>query len=189
MLSSSKDMLKGRTVFITGGSRGIGLAIAKRVARDGANIVLAAKTAEPHPKLPGTIYTAAKEIEAAGGAALPLQVDIQDEAATGRAFEAAARRFGRIDVLVNNASAIDNSDTLALRPKKYDLMHAVNARGAFTCSQHALRQSHNLEKVDTWLIEAATRLEEDDDGDPFASQATVRPDASVGANLRRHGTG
>ena len=146
MFSSSKDMLKGRTVFITGGSRGIGLAIAKRVARDGANIVLAAKTAEPHPKLPGTIYTAAKEIEAAGGAALPLQVDIQDDAATGAAFEAAAKRFGRIDVLINNASAIDNSDTLTLRPKKYDLMHAVNARGAYTCSQHALR--HGLLESD-----------------------------------------
>ena len=123
--------LKGKTLFVTGGSRGIGLEIALRAAADGANIAIAAKTAEPHPKLPGTIYTAAKEIEAAGGTCLPLQLDIREE---GRVFDAVketAERFGGIDILVNNASAISLTGTLETPMKRYDLMHGINARGTF----------------------------------------------------------
>ena len=175
--------LAGKVMFVTGGSRGIGLAIAKRCAQDGAKVVLAAKTATPHPKLPGTIYTAAKEIEDAGGIALPLQLDIQDVDAAERAFETAVAELGPIDILLNNASAIDNSETPALKSKKYDrtfmcssadvqgapsscvcglsispfspprvfrsfstnarrrptVMHGVNARGTFMCSQLALK--------------------------------------------------
>ncbi|MEI9984967.1 MAG: SDR family NAD(P)-dependent oxidoreductase [Aliidongia sp.] len=108
--------LAGRTLFITGGSRGIGLAIALRAARDGANIAIAAKTAEPNPKLPGTIYSAAAEIEAAGGKALPLQVDIRDEAAVEAAVAETVARFGGLDICVNNASAISLTGTLATRP-------------------------------------------------------------------------
>ena len=130
--------LAGKTLFITGGSRGIGLAIAKRAARDGANLVLAAKTAEPHPKLPGTIFTAAKECEAAGGRALPLQLNVQDDGAVQAAMQQAADHFGGIDILVNNASAIDNRGTAALSPKRYDLMHSINGRGTFMVSKHAL---------------------------------------------------
>ncbi|MGE5146510.1 MAG: SDR family oxidoreductase [Candidatus Eiseniibacteriota bacterium] len=127
--------LKGKTLFITGGSRGIGLAIALRAARDGANVAIAAKTVEPHPKLPGTIFTAAKEIEDAGGKALPLQVDIRDETQVYDAVEKTAAAFGGIDVLVNNASAINLTGTLETPIKRYDLMQGVNARGTFLCSQ------------------------------------------------------
>ena len=130
--------LAGKTLFVTGGSRGIGLAIAKRAARDGANVVLAAKTAEPHSKLPGTIYTAAKECEEAGGNALPLQLNVQDTDAIEKALSTAADRFGGIDIVVNNASAIDNSETLHLTEKKYDLMHSINGRGTFMVSKLAL---------------------------------------------------
>ncbi|HXQ67328.1 MAG TPA: NAD(P)-dependent oxidoreductase [Alphaproteobacteria bacterium] len=130
--------LKGKTLFVTGGSRGIGLEIALRAAADGANIAIAAKTAEPHPKLPGTIYTAAKEIEAAGGTCLPLQLDIREE---GRVFDAVketAERFGGIDILVNNASAISLTGTLETPMKRYDLMNDINARGTYLCSQACL---------------------------------------------------
>jgi len=127
--------LAGKTMFISGGSRGIGLAIALRAARDGANIAIAAKTAEPNPKLPGTIYSAAEAIEAAGGHALPLLCDIRDESAVQAAVAATAQRFGGIDVLVNNASAISLTGTLATPMKRYDLMQAVDARGTFACSQ------------------------------------------------------
>jgi citronellol/citronellal dehydrogenase len=127
--------LRGRTLFITGASRGIGKAIALRAAADGANIVIAAKTAEPHPKLPGTIYTAAEEVEAAGGKALPLQVDIRDEEQVQKAVRQAADTFGGIDVLVNNASAINLTGTLETPVKRFDLMWGVNARGTFVCSQ------------------------------------------------------
>ncbi|WP_454713883.1 SDR family oxidoreductase [Caulobacter segnis] len=127
--------LKGKTLFVTGASRGIGLAIALRAARDGANIVIAAKTAEAHPKLPGTIYTAAKEIEAAGGQALPLVVDVREEANVQEAVEKAAAQFGGIDICVNNASAISLSGTLSTDMKRYDLMHQINTRGTFLTSK------------------------------------------------------
>lgn len=130
--------LKGRTLFITGASRGIGLAIAKRAAADGANIVVVAKTAEPNPKLPGTIYSAAEEIRAAGGDALPLQVDIRDEDAVLGAIEEARIRFGGIDILVNNASAISLTDTEHTPMKRYDLMNGINARGTYLCTQACL---------------------------------------------------
>ena len=127
--------LRGKTLFVTGGSRGIGLAIALRAAQDGANVVVAAKTAEPHPKLPGTIYTAAQEIEAAGGQALPCVVDIRFEDQVQAAVDAAVARFGGIDILVNNASAIQLTDTLSTDMKRYDLMHSINTRGTFLCSK------------------------------------------------------
>ena len=127
--------LRGKTLFITGASRGIGKAIALRAARDGANIVVAAKTTEPHPKLPGTIYTAAEEIEKAGGKALACAVDIRDEAQVVAAVEKAVATFGGIDILVNNASAISLTDTVSTPMKRYDLMHGINTRGTFLCSQ------------------------------------------------------
>ncbi|HEX2224919.1 MAG TPA: NAD(P)-dependent oxidoreductase [Thermoanaerobaculia bacterium] len=127
--------LRGKTLFITGASRGIGKAIALRAAADGANVVIAAKTSEPHPKLPGTIHSAAEEIEAAGGKALPLQVDIRDEEQVAEAVRKAAETFGGIDVLVNNASAINLTGTLQTPMKRFDLMWSVNARGTFACSQ------------------------------------------------------
>jgi len=127
--------LSGKTLFVTGASRGIGLAIALRAARDGANVAIAAKTAEPHPKLPGTIYTAAEEIEAAGGQALPLVVDVRDEASVTAAVEATVAKFGGIDMCVNNASAISLTGTLATDMKRYDLMNQINARGTFLTSK------------------------------------------------------
>jgi citronellol/citronellal dehydrogenase len=127
--------LQGKTLFITGASRGIGLAIGKRAARDGANVAIAAKSDQPHPKLPGTIHTAAAEIEAAGGKALPMQVDIRDENAVAQAAKQCAERFGGIDILVNNASAISLSGTLETPMKRFDLMFGVNTRGTFACSQ------------------------------------------------------
>ncbi len=130
--------LKGKTLFITGASRGIGLAIAKRAAADGANIVVAAKTTDANPRLPGTIYSAAKEIEAAGGKALPLAVDIRDEDAVLAAVAQAVQAFGGIDILVNNASAISLTDTEHTPMKRYDLMNGVNARGTFVCTQACL---------------------------------------------------
>jgi citronellol/citronellal dehydrogenase len=130
--------LKDKTLFITGASRGIGLAIALRAARDGANIVVAAKTTEPHPKLPGTIYTAAEEIEKAGGKALPIALDIRDDAAVQAATKQAADAFGGIDILVNNASAINLTGTLATPMKRFDLMFGVNVRGTYCCSQACL---------------------------------------------------
>jgi citronellol/citronellal dehydrogenase len=130
--------LKGKTLFISGASRGIGLAIAKRAAADGANIVIAAKTSDPNPKLPGTIYSAAEEIKAAGGQALPLQVDIREEEAVLAAVAQAVEAFGGIDILVNNASAISMTDTEHTPMKRYDLMNGVNARGTYLCTQACL---------------------------------------------------
>src|SRR5690242_20030214 len=127
--------LRGKTLFITGASRGIGLAIGLRAARDGANVVIAAKTAEPNPKLPGTIFTAAKEIEEAGGKALPLTVDVRDEAGVAAAVAKAVETFGGIDILVNNASAISLTGTEQTEMKRYDLMHQINTRGTFLCSK------------------------------------------------------
>ncbi len=130
--------LRGKTLFITGASRGVGLAIALRAARDGANIAIAAKTVRPHPKLPGTIYSAAEAIEEAGGRGLPLATDIREQAEVERAVAATVDRFGGIDILVNNASAIALAGTLELPMKRYDLMHQVNARGAYLCSRTCL---------------------------------------------------
>ncbi|HSS77262.1 MAG TPA: NAD(P)-dependent oxidoreductase [Thermoanaerobaculia bacterium] len=127
--------LKGRTLFITGASRGIGKAIALRAAADGANVAVAAKTTEPNPKLPGTIYSAAAEIEKAGGQALPLAVDIRDEEQVHRAVAKTVETFGGIDILINNASAINLTGTLETPMKRFDLMWGVNARGTFLCSQ------------------------------------------------------
>jgi citronellol/citronellal dehydrogenase len=130
--------LKGKTLFISGGSRGIGLAIAERAARDGANVVIAAKTIEPHPKLPGTIYSAAEAIEKAGGQALPVQTDIREDDQVLRAVEAAVERFGGIDILVNNASAISLTGTLETPMKRVDLMLGINLRGTYLCSRSCL---------------------------------------------------
>ncbi len=127
--------LRGKTLFITGASRGIGKAIGLRAARDGASIAIAAKTAEPHPKLPGTVYSAAEEIEAAGGKALPLVCDIRSEEQIAAAVARTVEEFGGIDILVNNASAISLTGTLATPMKRYDLMHQINTRGTFACSQ------------------------------------------------------
>ena len=130
--------LKGKTLFISGASRGIGLAIALRAARDGANVAVAAKTAEPHPKLKGTIYTAAEEIRAAGGKALPVLCDIRDEAQVIAAIEQTVAEFGGIDICINNASAISLTGTLATPMKRFDLMFGVNVRGTYLCSQVCL---------------------------------------------------
>ena len=127
--------LAGKRIFITGGSRGIGLAIALRAAQDGASIAIAAKTAEPNPKLPGTIYSAAKEIEAAGGKALPIQCDLRDEEQIAAAVAAAAAQFGGLDILINNASAINLTKTEVTPAKRFDLMFDVNVRGTFLTSQ------------------------------------------------------
>jgi citronellol/citronellal dehydrogenase len=130
--------LKGKTLFVTGASRGIGLAIALRAARDGANIAIAAKTAEPHPKLPGTIFTAAAQIEQAGGRALPLVVDVRDEASVLSAAKQCAATFGGIDICINNASAINLSPTEQIDMRRYDLIQQINTRGTFVTSRACL---------------------------------------------------
>jgi len=130
--------LKGKTLFITGASRGIGLAVALRAARDGANIAIIAKTAEPHPKLPGTIHSAAEEIEKAGGRALAIQTDIRDDDQVTAAVARTAETFGGIDIVINNASAISLTDTPATSMKRYDLMQDVNARGTYLVSKTCL---------------------------------------------------
>jgi citronellol/citronellal dehydrogenase len=137
--------LAGRTLFISGASRGIGLAIALRAARDGANVALIAKTAEPHPKLEGTVYTAAEAIEAAGGQALPIVGDIRDADQVSAAVDQAVERFGGIDVVVNNASAIALQGTEQLDVKRYDLMQDINARGTFVMTKHAVPHLKNSE--------------------------------------------
>ena len=148
--------LKGKTLFITGGSRGIGLAIALRAAKDGANVVIAAKTVEPHPKLPGTIFTAADEIEDAGGEALAVKCDIRHEEEVQSAVDAAVATFGGIDILVNNASAISLTPTLQTSMKRYDLMHQVNARGTFLTSKLCL--PHLLEAENPHILNLAPPL-------------------------------
>jgi citronellol/citronellal dehydrogenase len=147
---NSPRSLQGKTLFITGASRGIGLAIARRAAADGANIVLVAKTTEPNPKLPGTLFSAAEEVVAAGGQALPVPTDIRDEFAVEAAVRAAVARFGGIDILVNNASAISLTPTPATPMKRFDLMFGVNVRGTYCCTQACLpeliksaEQGHN----------------------------------------------
>lgn len=130
--------LAGKTLFVTGASRGIGLAIALRAAQDGANVAIAAKTTEPHPRLPGTIYTAASAIESAGGKALPLATDIRFEDQIRAAITETVSKFGTIDILINNASAIQLSSTEATDPKRFDLMHQINARATFLCSKYCI---------------------------------------------------
>lgn len=130
--------LKDKRIFITGGSRGIGLAIAVRAAQDGAKVAIAAKTSDPHPKLPGTIFTAAEEINQAGGEALPIQCDIRDEEQIASAIEKTVTQFGGLDILINNASAINLTPTLATPAKRFDLMFDVNVRGTFLTSQAAI---------------------------------------------------
>src|SRR4249920_1851561 len=130
--------LKGKTLFITGASRGIGLAIALRAARDGANIAIAAKTETPHPKLEGTIYTAASEIEKAGGRALPLVVDVRDEDAVKAGIDKTAQTFGGIDIVINNASAVSRTPVAETDMKRYDLMQGINTRGTFMVSKYAI---------------------------------------------------
>ena len=144
-MSKALENLANKTLFITGASRGIGKEIALKAARDGANIVVAAKTAEPHPKLDGTIYTAAEEIEAAGGKALPLVVDVREEDQVAEAIQRAVDTFGGIDILVNNASAINLSNTLAVEMKRFDLMHQINFRGTFLCLKLAVPHLKNAE--------------------------------------------
>ncbi len=148
--------LKGKTAFITGGSRGIGKAIALRLAQEGANVVIAAKTATPHPKLPGTIYTTAEEIEAAGGQALPLVVDIRSEELVEDAVAQTVAKFGGIDFCINNASAINLSGTLALSMKRFDLMQQVNVRGTFLTSQKCL--PHLLKSDNPHILNLAPPL-------------------------------
>ena len=155
--------LAGKTLLVTGGSRGIGLAIAKKAAADGANVIIAAKTDKPHPKLPGTIHTAAEEIEKAGGRALPLMCDIRDDDAVAAVVEQGAETFGGIDIVVNNASAIALLDTSTVTMKQFDLMHQVNTRGTFVVSKTCLpwlRKSDNphilvlsppLDMVEKWF--------------------------------------
>ncbi|MGB3620806.1 MAG: NAD(P)-dependent oxidoreductase [Ketobacter sp.] len=137
--------LKNKTLFITGASRVIGKEIALKAAKDGANIVVAAKTTEAHPKLPGTIYSAAEEIEAAGGKALPLVVDVREEQTVAAAMRKAVETFGGIDILVNNASAINLTGTLDVEMKRFDLMHQINFRGTFLCSKLAVPHLKNAE--------------------------------------------
>jgi len=155
--------LRGKTLFITGASRGIGLAIGLRAARDGANVAIIAKTAEPNPKLPGTIFTAAKEIEEAGGKALPIACDIRNDDQVAAAVAKTVETFGGIDILVNNASAINLSSTESLDMKRYDLMHGINTRGTFLCSKlcvphlkkaanpHVLNLSPPLNMEERWF--------------------------------------
>jgi citronellol/citronellal dehydrogenase len=130
--------LKGKTLFVTGASRGIGLAIALRCARDGANVAIAAKTETPHPKLEGTIYTAAEQIEKAGGRALPVVVDVRDEEAVKDAMEKTVQTFGGIDIVVNNASAVSRTPVAETDMKRYDLMNGINTRGTFMVSKYAI---------------------------------------------------
>jgi citronellol/citronellal dehydrogenase len=155
--------LKGKTLFITGGSRGIGLAIALKAASEGANVAVAAKTVEPHPKLEGTIHTAAAAIAKAGGRALPLAVDVRDETAVQAALDEAAMKFGGIDIVVNNASAIQLTSVAATEMRRYDLMQQINARGTFmvskfaipylvrSASPHILMMSPPLDMAEKWF--------------------------------------
>ena len=145
--------LAGKTLFITGATRGIGHAIAMRAAADGANVVVAGKTTEPHPKLPGTIFSAAMAVEEAGGQSLAIALDVRVESQVVEAMEAAATCFGGIDILVNNASAISLTGTLDTPMKRYDLMHEVNVRGTFMCSQNAL--PHLLKSANPHILNIA----------------------------------
>ncbi|WP_306141343.1 NAD(P)-dependent oxidoreductase [Roseibium sp. MMSF_3412] len=152
--------LKGKTLFVTGASRGIGKAIALRAAQDGANIAVAAKTAEPHPKLEGTIFTAAEEIEAAGGKALPLVVDVRDDEAVKAAIDKTADHFGGLDVLVNNASAIQLTPVQQTDMKRFDLMHQINTRGTLACCKHAIDHLKNAENPHILMLSPPLDMQE-----------------------------
>jgi citronellol/citronellal dehydrogenase len=152
--------LAGRTLFVTGASRGIGLAIALRAAADGANIAIAAKTTQPHPKLPGTIHTAAAEIEAAGGRALALAVDIRDDEQVAQAVARTVEAFGGIDILVNNASAISPTSTPETDMKRFDLMHQINTRGTFLCSKLCLPHLARSRNPHILMISPPLNMEE-----------------------------
>lgn len=152
--------LKGKTIFISGGSRGIGLAIAKRAARDGANVVIAAKTAEPHPSLPGTIYTAAEQIEEAGGNALPVICDIREESQVETAVQTAVDRFGGIDICINNASAVKLTKMLETPIKRFDLLHGVNARGTYLVTQKCLPFLMKADNPHVLMISPPLHMEE-----------------------------
>ena len=152
--------LKGKTLFISGASRGIGLAIALRAAKDGANIAIAAKTTEPHPKLPGTIHTAAREIEAAGGRALPIVTDIRHEEQIEAAVERTAAEFGGIDIVVNNASAISLTGTLETGAKRFDLMHGINTRGTYLVTRAAIPHLKRAANPHVLMISPPLNMEE-----------------------------
>ncbi len=152
--------LKGKTLFITGASRGIGLAIGLRAARDGANVAIAAKTTEPHPKLPGTIYTAAQAIEEAGGKALPLLVDVRDEEAVATAIGRTAETFGGLDIVVNNASAISLTSTPQTDMKRFDLMHQINTRGTFMVSKYAIPHLEKAENPHILMLSPPLDMQE-----------------------------
>ncbi|MEM9207786.1 MAG: NAD(P)-dependent oxidoreductase [Pseudomonadota bacterium] len=159
-MSEPSNSLQGKTLFVTGGSRGIGLAIATRAAADGANVVIAAKTSEPHPKLPGTIHTAAADIESAGGQALPVVCDIRSDESVQAAVAAAVDRFGGIDICINNASAISLTPTSAPPIKRFDLMHQVNTRGTFLVSQTCLPHLMQAENPHILNISPPLNMEE-----------------------------
>ena len=152
--------LMGKTLFITGASRGIGLAIALRAARDGANVAIAAKTEKPHPKLAGTIYTAAEEIERAGGKAMPLVVDVRDETTVKDALAQTAARFGGIDIVVNNASAIALTSVVDTDMRRFDLMHQINARGTFVVSKYAVAYLQKADNPHILMISPPLDMEE-----------------------------
>jgi citronellol/citronellal dehydrogenase len=152
--------LKSKTLFVTGASRGIGLAIALKCARDGANVAIAAKTTEPHPKLSGTIYTAAEDIEEAGGRALPLVVDVRDEAAVKGAIERTAERFGGLDIVVNNASAISLTPTPQTDMKRFDLMHGINTRGTYLVSKYAIPHLERAENPHILMLSPPLDMQE-----------------------------
>jgi len=153
-------MLKNKTLFITGASRGIGLAIALRAARDGANIAIAAKTETPHPKLQGTIHTAAAEIEEAGGKALALTVDVRDEEAVRRALDKTAETFGALDIVVNNASAVNVTPVAQTEMRRFDLMHQVNTRGTFLVCRHALPYLEKAENPHVLMLSPPLDMQE-----------------------------
>ena len=152
--------LAGKTLFITGATRGIGLAIAQRAARDGANVTVAAKTVSPHPKLEGTIYSAAEEIESLGGKALPLEVDIRNDELVERAISQTVSHFGGLDILVNNASAIQLTPVVETDMKKFDLMHQVNARGTLLCSKFAIKYLENSDNPHILMLSPPLDMKE-----------------------------